>query len=53
MWFRQILVSANKRLEAGEKAFEEHGDTIAQAANLESTTVRDAKEMQKGFRFLI
>ncbi|KAK1923183.1 major facilitator superfamily domain-containing protein [Papiliotrema laurentii] len=53
VWFRFILVSANKRLEQGERAFGEHGDTLEQAANLESTTVRDAKEMQRGFRFLI
>ncbi|WWD20838.1 hypothetical protein CI109_105315 [Kwoniella shandongensis] len=51
--FRQILVSANRRLDEGERAFNEHGDTIAQAAALESTTVQDAKAMQKGFRFLI
>ncbi|WVR09758.1 hypothetical protein IAU60_006834 [Kwoniella sp. DSM 27419] len=53
VWFRQILVSANKKLEAGENAFGSHGDNLAQAAKLESTTVRDAKQMQKGFRFLV
>jgi hypothetical protein len=46
-------VSANKRLAEGEKAFGEHGDNLERAANLESTTVRDAMEMQRGFRFLI
>ncbi|WWC92441.1 uncharacterized protein L201_007399 [Kwoniella dendrophila CBS 6074] len=53
IWFRQILVSANRKLAEGERAFGEHGDTLEQAAKLESTTVRDAKQMQKGFRFLI
>ncbi|WVW80570.1 hypothetical protein I302_102556 [Kwoniella bestiolae CBS 10118] len=53
VWFRQILISANRKLEAGERAFNEHGDTLEQAAKLESTTVRDAQQMQKGFRFLI
>ncbi len=51
-WFRQILRSANRRLEAGELAFEEHGDNLARAAAMENTTTRDALEMQKGFRFL-
>ncbi|KAK8850664.1 hypothetical protein IAR55_004584 [Kwoniella newhampshirensis] len=51
--FRQILVSANRRLEEGERAFNEHGDTLAEAAALESTTVQDAKAMQKGFRYLL
>ncbi|WVF67756.1 hypothetical protein IAT40_002516 [Kwoniella sp. CBS 6097] len=53
VWFRQILVSANRRLEIGERAFEEHGDTLQAAAALESTTVKDAQAMQKGFRFLV
>lgn len=51
--FREILKSANRRLEAGERAFGEHGDTLERAAELESTTVRDAAQMQKGFRFLV
>ncbi|WWC72678.1 uncharacterized protein I206_106642 [Kwoniella pini CBS 10737] len=53
LWFRSILVAANRRLAEGERAFGEHNDTVEQAAKLESTTVRDAKQMQKGFRFLI
>nr|XP_018259832.1 MFS transporter [Kwoniella dejecticola CBS 10117]OBR81990.1 MFS transporter [Kwoniella dejecticola CBS 10117] len=53
IWFRSILVAANRRLAEGERAFGEHSDTAEQAAKLESTTVRDAKQMQKGFRFLI
>jgi hypothetical protein len=52
-WFRCILVAANKRLSEGERAFDEHGDNVAAAASLEGTTVRDAAQMQRGFRFLI
>jgi hypothetical protein len=52
-WFRCILVAANKRLAEGERAFDEHGDNVQAAATLEGTTVRDAQQMQKGFRFLI
>lgn len=52
-WFRTILVKANKRLAEGEAAFAEHGDQAKRAADLEGTTVRDAAQMQKGFRFLI
>jgi len=52
-WFRTILVQANKRLAEGEAAFRGHEDTYKQAAALEKTTVRDAQEMQKGFRYLV
>lgn len=48
-----ILMRANKRLEEGERAFEEHGDTLERAAALESTTVQDAMRMQRGFRYLV
>lgn len=53
MWFRIILMRANKRLEEGERAFDEHGDTLERAAALESTTVQDAMRMQRGFRYLV
>nr|ODN82380.1 MFS transporter [Cryptococcus depauperatus CBS 7841] len=53
LWFRQILVQANRRIEEGEKAFDDHSDTLEKAAVLESTTVQDALQMQRGFRYLI
>ncbi|OXH24348.1 MFS transporter [Cryptococcus neoformans] len=53
LWFRMILMRANKRLEEGERAFDEHGDTLERAAALESTTVQDAMRMQRGFRYLV
>ncbi|WVQ86269.1 hypothetical protein IAT38_008437 [Cryptococcus sp. DSM 104549] len=52
-WFRCILVAANERLAEGEAAFGDHKDTLERAAELESTTVQDARHMQKGFRFLV
>jgi len=52
-WFRCILVAANKRLAEGERAFDEHDDTITRAAALEGTTAKDAAQMAKGFRFLV
>jgi hypothetical protein len=52
-WFREILKAANRKLEEGENAFEARGDQVEKAARLESTTLKDAREMQKGFRFLV
>lgn len=52
-WFRCILVAANKRLAEGERAFDEHADTVSRAAALEGTTAKDAAQMARGFRFLI
>jgi len=46
-------VNANRRLAEGERAFAERGDNAARTAALENTTIRDALEMQKGFRFLV
>ncbi|KAK4688760.1 hypothetical protein P7C73_g1345, partial [Tremellales sp. Uapishka_1] len=52
-FFRGILIRANRRLDEGEAAFREHGDTLTTAAKLEGTTVKDAALMQKGFRYLV
>lgn len=52
-WFREILKAANRKLEEGEQPFAQHEDQVEKASGLENKTLRDAREMQKGFRFLV
>ncbi|WVN84904.1 uncharacterized protein L203_100040 [Cryptococcus depauperatus CBS 7841] len=52
--FRQILVNLNKRLEAGEAAWEAKEDVTDKGQKLEHFEQRDeALNMRKGFRYLL
>ncbi|KAK4689352.1 hypothetical protein P7C73_g766, partial [Tremellales sp. Uapishka_1] len=52
--FRTILVRLNKKLEAGEKAWEPKADITAKTQRVEHLETQDeALNMMKGFRYLI
>ena len=52
--FRQILVGLNKKLEAGEAAWETRGDVAKQTVEMENMQNSDeALRMKSGFRYLI
>lgn len=52
--FRMILISLNKKLEAGEAAWEMRADVVAETARVEILDNEDeALRMRRGFRYLI
>ncbi|KAF2865259.1 major facilitator superfamily domain-containing protein [Massariosphaeria phaeospora] len=52
--FRTILVSLNRKIEEGEKAWETGGDGAEQqTAMTEGVTVEEGTKLQRGFRYLV
>lgn len=51
--FRVILVNLNKRLDAGEAAWESHRDVTEQTAQVESLGADESLQVRQGFRYLI
>ncbi|KDN67441.1 putative major facilitator superfamily transporter [Colletotrichum sublineola] len=52
--FKVILDNLNKKLEAGERAWEVHGDVAHQTADVtNSDEIEAARMMGKGFRYLV
>ncbi|GFZ49508.1 hypothetical protein JCM24511_07628 [Saitozyma sp. JCM 24511] len=51
--FRMALVRENKKLAAGEVELETHRDLAENAARLENVTISDARDLKKGFRYML
>lgn len=51
--FKVILVRLNKKIEAGEAAWETRGDVAEQTAIDEGITVEEGTKLQYGFRYLV
>ena len=52
--FRMILIGLNKKLDAGESAWETRADVVAHTAQIEVMENSDeALRMREGFRYLI
>ncbi|KAF6793393.1 tartrate transporter [Colletotrichum musicola] len=52
--FKVILDNLNKKLEAGERAWEVHGDVAQQTADITHTDEMEAsRKLGKGFRYLV
>jgi len=51
--FKLILVNLNKKLDAGEGAWETRPDVAQQTANIELTNTDEALNMKAGFRYLV
>ncbi|EON96064.1 putative tartrate transporter protein [Phaeoacremonium minimum UCRPA7] len=51
--FRLILINLNKKIEAGERAWETRPDVAAHTAEVEQINADEALKMQKGFRYLV
>ncbi|KAH7136039.1 major facilitator superfamily domain-containing protein [Dendryphion nanum] len=51
--FRCILVNLNKKIEAGEAAWEVNGDVKEQTARTEGVSVEEGIELWRGFRYLV
>jgi hypothetical protein len=47
------LVRENKKLAAGEVELETHRDLAENAARLENVTISDARDLKKGFRYML
>lgn len=51
--FRVILVRLNKKIEAGEKAWDTMDDVARRTAEDEGVTVEEGQKLQRGFRYLV
>lgn len=51
--FRVILVNLNKKIEAGEAAWEVKGDVAEQTARTEGVSVEEGVQLWRGFRYLV
>ncbi|KAF2738716.1 major facilitator superfamily transporter [Polyplosphaeria fusca] len=51
--FKVILQRLNKKLEAGEQAWETHGDVLQQTAKTEGVDIEETEGLQRGFRYLV
>lgn len=51
--FRQILVGLNKKIDAGEAAWELREDVVEKTAKLEGVTLEEGQTLMRGFRYLI
>ena len=51
--FKLILVRLNRKIEAGEKAWDTRADVAQQTAETEGVYVEEGIKLQKGFRYLV
>jgi hypothetical protein len=51
--FKMILTNLNKKLEAGEVAWEAKPDVLEKTAHAEMEDIDEALRMRKGFRYLV
>lgn len=51
--FRVILINLNKKIDAGETAWETHGDVVEHTAQMEGMTVEEGQRLMKGYRYLV
>lgn len=51
--FRLILVNLNKKIEAGERAWETRADVAAETAATEGISVEEGQKLQRGFRYMV
>lgn len=51
--FRWILVNLNKKIEAGEKAWDTREDVARETAANEGVSVEEGQTLQRGFRYLV
>lgn len=51
--FRVILVNLNKKIDAGEAAWETRGDVAEHTAQVEGVSVEEGQRLNKGYRYLV
>jgi hypothetical protein len=51
--FRVILVNLNKKIDAGEAAWETRRDVAEHTAQVEGVTVEEGRHLNKGYRYLV
>ncbi|KAF2009155.1 tartrate transporter [Aaosphaeria arxii CBS 175.79] len=51
--FKRFLMNLNKKIDAGESAWDVHGDVAEQTARTEGVTIEEGTKLQRGFRYLV
>lgn len=51
--FKLILVNLNRKLDAGETAWETRADVAEHTAQVEGVTVEEGQQLNKGYRYLV